>query len=181
MTIRSEGAANTIVDGADQVTVFQVTGVKVKIARLRIRESNAKPGVGLPGLLSESGGVENEGNLLLSEDVLIGRSGGGASRTSTVAGGAGPTRYSPSDKKRPGPASSTASSRACWALPRLHSTVLCGDIISKEKAGEYAVAADDQGGSRLLASRAPAGFVPTGRRQRPEPARLVLKVMESAR
>ncbi len=71
MTIQGAGVANTIVDGADQITVFQVTGVKVKIARLRIREGNAKPGVGLPGLLSEGGGVENEGNLLLSEDVLI--------------------------------------------------------------------------------------------------------------
>lgn len=81
MTIEGAGAADTIVDGADQFTVFQVTGFKVKIARLRIREGNAKPGVGLPGLLGEGGGVENKGNLLLSDDVLIDNS-------AAVAGGA---------------------------------------------------------------------------------------------
>lgn len=81
MTIEGAGAADTIVDGADQFTVFQNTGFKVKIARLRIREGNAKPGVGLPGLLGEGGGVENQGNLLLSDDVLIDNS-------AAVAGGA---------------------------------------------------------------------------------------------
>ncbi len=69
--------------------------------------------------------------------------------------------------------------------PRLHRTVLNGDIISKEKAGEYAVAAF--GRSRPMIEEAlsywrgelPAGLFRLARRRRQEGARFVLEVVES--
>jgi len=71
--------------------------------------------------------------------------------------------------------------------PRLHRTVLNGDIISKEKAGEYAVAAFGRRWRPMIEEalgywrgELPAGpFRPAGRR-RHEAARFVLEVVESA-
>jgi hypothetical protein len=71
--------------------------------------------------------------------------------------------------------------------PRLHRTVLHGDIISKEQAGEYALGVFDSGWRPLIEEalsywrgELPAGpFRPAGHR-RHEAAQFVLEVVEPA-
>lgn len=80
---------------------------------------------------------------------------------------------------------------AVWGVlgaPRLHRTVLEGDIISKEEAGEYALAAFgdrwrpmiDEALAYWRGELTAGPFRPAGRRRR-EAARFVLEVVESAR
>jgi hypothetical protein len=93
---------------------------------------------------------------------------------------------------RPGREAARASllHGVAWGVlgaPRLHRTVLSGDIISKEKAGDYAVAAFGSRWRPLIEEalaywrgELTAGpFRPAGRRRR-EAARFVLEVVESA-